>query len=46
MARRSAMAPGLAVALAAFAIGLALSRAPRLGIEYLAWSVVLAALGG
>jgi O-antigen ligase len=41
---RSALLPAFLVALAAFAVGLVLSRNPRLGIEYFAYSVLLTCL--
>jgi O-antigen ligase len=41
---RSRLLPAFGIALLAFVVGLALSRVPRLGLEYLAWSVVLVAL--
>jgi O-antigen ligase len=41
---RSRLLPAFLIALAAFAIGTALSRNPRLGLDYLAYSVLLTAL--
>lgn len=41
---RTTLAPAFAAALAAFVIGTLASRQPRLGAEYLAWSILLAAL--
>lgn len=41
---RSVLSPALAVALASFALSLATSRQPRVGIEYLAWATVLSGL--
>ncbi len=41
---RSAIWPALVVPLAALALSTALSRSPRVSVEYLAWSVLLVAL--
>src|SRR4029078_4611819 len=41
---RSRILPGFVVALAVFALGTVLSRQPRLGLDYLAYSVFLTAL--
>lgn len=41
---RSRLMPAFAIALAAFTLGAALSRQPRLGLDYLAYSILLTAL--